>query len=352
MEENSYTSNRKENSNSLEHMDKGLEVLTSTLSILNECRQDNICVRKQLIQRIEELEIPYQYGKNQEIVIDFSELQKHSSFDGKLVNEIDILVDKYNCSIEKSNKISKNIEDIQKSFFSDFKNECKELVKISMEEVGIQILEAQEKERNRIACDLHDSVIQNLTSLVHKAELCIRTMDEDIVGAKLDLQIMINYIRSVINDIRGIIYNLRPMTLDDLGIVVSIERFLDDFKQNTNIKVNLMIDPEIAKIHNSIINLTILRIIQESCANAFKHGKADQINIEMHYNKQQVELEIRDNGVGFEVQKLQTNMNDNKSGFGLSIMKERVYLLSGDICINSEIGKGTVIKVEVPTSRC
>jgi two-component system sensor histidine kinase DegS len=90
---------------------------------------------------------------------------------------------------------------------------------------GLSLLEAQEIERQRIARDLHDTTVQNLTSMVHKAELCIKLIDIDTVRAKLELNTMSNTIKTVINDMRGIIYNLKPMTLDDLGLTITVKRY-------------------------------------------------------------------------------------------------------------------------------
>ena len=212
---------------------------------------------------------------------------------------------------------------------------------------GINLLETQENERKRIARDLHDSTVQNLTSMMHKTELCTRLIDIDSVRAKLELQTMIHTIKATINDMRNIIYDLRPMSLDDLGLVVTIDRFIKEIKSNHVIDLSLsVINKE--KIVLPIINLTLFRIIQEASNNSLKHAKATKIIIGLEYNDDSILLSISDNGLGFKQLKSNESENNILSGFGLSIMKERVLLLSGEIKIESDTNIGTKITVKVP----
>lgn len=217
------------------------------------------------------------------------------------------------------------------------------------DEIGIKILETQEIERKRIARDLHDSTVQNLTNLVHKAELCTKLVDLDTIRTKLELETMISTIRSTINDMRNIIYDLRPMSLDDLGLVVTVNRYISQIMNHNDIKINFKVINEEFKIL-PVINSTLYRIIQESCNNSLKHAKAKHISIYLEYNSDYIILMIEDDGKGFESEKKGNDSNVGKSKFGLSIMRERIYLLSGNIEIASSIDSGTKISVRVPLS--
>lgn len=213
----------------------------------------------------------------------------------------------------------------------------------------IKVLETQEEERQRIARELHDSPVQNLTLLVHKTELCLKLVDIDTIRVKLELQSMIDTIHDTINDMRSIIYDMRPMSLDDLGLVVTVERFVNQMRERTeNIKYSFQVVNEEINLP-SVVTLTLFRIIQEACNNAVKYAAATEISITIIYLAESIELEIKDNGKGFDLHKIGENENAKYSGFGLSMMKERVYLLSGEIQINTKIERGTVIKVYVPT---
>lgn len=211
----------------------------------------------------------------------------------------------------------------------------------------VSLLETQENERQRISRELHDSTVQNLTSLVHKAELCSKLVDMDHIRCKLELSMMSKTLREIINDTRQMIYNLRPMSFDDIGLDITIERSLDKLKTNETKKINFMVEGEPYQI-KPIIGITLLRIIQEGCSNAIRHGEPSLIQVTLSYKKDKIYVKIEDDGKGFDVEQLDTKMRDDNSGFGLSMMKERVYLLSGNIQVKSKIGYGTMIIVEVP----
>lgn len=212
---------------------------------------------------------------------------------------------------------------------------------------GISALESYENERKRIARDLHDSTVQNLTNLMYKTELCTKLMDIDSVRAKLELQTMIRTIKGTIADMRNIIYDLRPMSLDDLGLVSTVEKYINEKKSSHNVNIEFKVNEEKYDVL-PIINLTIFRIVQEATNNAIKHGKAKKILIDLFYGDDSIALTINDNGIGFNESSPKVSDGKINSGFGLSIMKERVLLLSGQLNIESGNNKGTKIKVVVP----
>lgn len=219
--------------------------------------------------------------------------------------------------------------------------------KSKINDMGLSILEAQEIERQRIARDLHDTTVQNLTSMVHKAELCIKLIDIDAIRAKLELNTMSNTIKTVINDMRGIIYNLKPMTIEDLGLTVTVQRYASKLMDLNNIEVNVEANEEPEQIL-PVIKLTVFRVIQEACNNIIKHAKATIIDINIHYEKNSIIINVKDNGKGFDTEKHQENKTEQTKSFGLSIMKERISLLSGTLEVQSEKDKGTTVIITVP----
>ncbi len=233
--------------------------------------------------------------------------------------------------------ITDNIKNTEKT------NENKKVVN----DKGLSILEAQEIERQRIARDLHDSTVQNLTSLVHKTELCVKLIDIDAIRAKLELNSMSNTIKTVINEMRGIIYNLKPMSLDDIGLTVTVERFASRLMDLNSINIIVNANDETKEIH-PVIKLTLFRIIQEACNNVIKHANATTINIDIVYDEFTVNVLIRDNGSGFNIDKRQSEDEGHTSSFGLSIMKERISLLSGTVDIISDMENGTTVTVSAP----
>lgn len=208
-----------------------------------------------------------------------------------------------------------------------------------------KLLETQESERQRIARELHDSTVQSMTSLVHKAELCARLIEMDPVRCKVELKSMSKFTKEIIDELRNLIYDLRPMSFDDIGIDTAIERNLARLQEGTETKINYYVQGSSDQM-SSVVGLTLLRIIYEACSNAVRHANASEVNVRFVYQEDQIDLSIEDDGDGFEIDDMK--VGDDRTGFGLPIMKERVFLLSGEMEITSEPGKGTKIHITVP----
>ena len=210
----------------------------------------------------------------------------------------------------------------------------------------ITILQTQESERQRIARDLHDTTVQSLTSLVHKSELCKKLVDVDPLRCKLELSSMSKILKDIIEDTRKMIYNLRPMSFDDIGFDITVERFLDKLRNCSNVQYDFKVKGEPFDV-TPVVGITLLRVIQEACSNSVSHGNASHITVLLHYKENELELSVEDDGTGFDLDTIpETTRNDN-SGFGISMMKERIYLMSGDLQIISSVGNGCKIIVKV-----
>lgn len=262
------------------------------------------------------------------------------------INDLDISENKLNDRLIKVESILQCME----NYYEIVNINEDDMINIeTIRNVGINILDSQEQERQRIAMDLHDTAVQNLTGLIHKIELCIKLIDIDTVRTKLELSSMTNIIRLIISDMRNTIYNLKPMTLDDLGLNTTIERFARNIMDTSCIKVNVNCNNEELKIDH-IIKLTIFRVIREACQNVIKHANATIIDIDLKCNEKEISFNIKDNGDGFDIQK--QKCNDSKTPkFGISDMKERIILLSGKFEIHSEKGIGTIVSATVPITK-
>lgn len=204
-------------------------------------------------------------------------------------------------------------------------------------------LDMQEKERQRIAGDLHDSSLQNLTHLIHVIELSSLFIDQDPARAKLELATLVKKLRMIIEDIRNTIYDLRPMEFDDLGFKDAIQNMVEKLQKETNIYIKLIMEADIP-IRNGLIFSNIYRIIKECVTNAIKHSEASEVMVTVFEKEDICHTEIRDNGIGFELNK------ERKRHFGLQILEERIQLLKGTLEIySSEIeATGTIIKIGIP----
>ena len=324
------------------------EILLTSISLLEEQIRMNKSAMEEIVAQLKQKEVEFTYSDNGKlnIVCNMDDVEAINS------DPVHLMITSYNVFQKKNTNIEQNICDIKRLFLRQLNEDTMDEISEEIEKKGISILEAQETERSRIACDLHDSIIQNLTNLVHKTELCIKTIDRDTIGVKLDLQFMMQNLKIIINDIRSIIYNLRPMAFEDLGINIAIERFLNQFEQMNKVGVKFENTCTDNALNTSVVSLTLFRIIQEACSNAVKHGNASSIKVNISNDDCSIILWIQDNGTGFDIKKESTKVKTDNSGFGLSIMKERIYLLSGNINIDSSRERGTQIIVKIPIVKC
>ena len=213
----------------------------------------------------------------------------------------------------------------------------------------ISILDAQEKERQRIARDLHDTSLQNLTHLVHKVELSALYIDEDPVKAKLELATVEKLIHTVIEEIRNSIFALRPISLDDLGFKETMEKLITVLNQDMQFQISVDIDPIALDQSNPssyIRLLSIYRIIQECVQNAIKHSGGTEIRVAVKEDVDFYHLCVYDNGPGFDIH---TALKKDKH-FGLSVIKERVDFLDGTL--RFDMNGGTSIDIKIPKTDC
>ncbi|NLW23022.1 MAG: sensor histidine kinase [Tissierellia bacterium] len=212
--------------------------------------------------------------------------------------------------------------------------------------LGIKIIEAQEEERQRLARDIHDGPAQSMANILVKTEICERLMDIDKERSKKELQDLKRIVRNTLGDIRKTIYDLRPMSLDDLGLVPTLERYIYNFKENTGINVELEVIGNVISL-NSAIEIAVFRIVQEALNNIQKHSQATDVKIIVEYSLTKLNLSIIDNGKGFNVEEINKIGGTTTGGFGLINMRERVELLEGNLQIKSAPGKGTRIYVYI-----
>ena len=132
--------------------------------------------------------------------------------------------------------------------------------------MGLRIIQAQEEERQRVARDIHDGPAQSMSNVVLKAEICERLFSVDLDKARDELQKLKDIVRDCLKDVRKIIYNLRPMSLDDLGLIPTLQRLILTFRNDTGIEATFNKNGVFDDISPGI-SLTIFRIVQEALSN-------------------------------------------------------------------------------------
>lgn len=325
--------------------------LTSEVHILENELEELKYKNKRLIEKI---------GTTKDIIeciigeSDEDLFETNSSFLNSLIDSENEINDNKNENYTSQDNIEEKDIDVAANNENDFEMVTDELEDAKEyffdDEIRKKFLNIQESEKNRIARDLHDTTVQNLTSLVHKSELCMKLVDMDPIRTKLELQTMMNVLKDSISELRNIIYGLKPMSLEDFGLIVTIKKYISQLNMSDGPKFKFECDGFENKNLDSIINLTLFRIIQEACNNAIKHSKAQNVDIYIDFMDDCINLIVEDDGIGF-IHNNKEKREDVFSGFGLSIMKERAYLLSGNFMIdyaNTDNKTGTKIVVMIP----
>ena len=214
--------------------------------------------------------------------------------------------------------------------------------KEELQELGSAATIAREQEKSRISRELHDELGQSLTMLQMDVAWCKENLPpaEEAFSGKLDR--MESLLKSTVAATRRIAADLRPLMLDDLGLVPAVEWLVQNFKQRTGITCKLTIetgDLQLPGIHST----AVFRIVQESLTNIAKHAEASSAEVTIERNGAEVTVRVRDDGRGFA-----TEDSRKPNSFGLMGLRERAALLSGDATIISAPGQGTHIVVRLP----
>lgn len=211
------------------------------------------------------------------------------------------------------------------------------------QQVGLRIIQAQEEERRRIAREIHDGPAQSLANIVLRAEYCEQLLAREPEGVKTELVKLKESARGCLQDIRKIIYDLRPMSLDDLGLVGGLRRFFEDYQEQHNILLEFRFFGRERCLDKTYL-IALFRIIQEALNNIHKHAAASRVVVKLEYLPRQVIIVIKDNGRGFD-----PGIVENESGhFGILNMQERARMLGGELQVKTAPGQGTEIFVTAP----
>lgn len=210
--------------------------------------------------------------------------------------------------------------------------------------LGLRVIKAQEEERRRVARDIHDGPAQTLANVVLRAEICEKYLDNDLEQVRIELRQLKDVVRNSLKDIRKVIYDLRPMTLDDLGLIPTLRRYINDLKEQPNLFIDFSVTGRERRLP-SHLEVGIFRIVQEALNNVMKHARAHAVQVRLEFADKIVGVQVRDDGKGFNVEEAMRREGDH---YGLLSMRERVDLLQGHWQLESTPGRGTKVTLRVP----
>ncbi|MFS1517144.1 sensor histidine kinase [Bacillus sp. SCS-151] len=246
-------------------------------------------------------------------------------------------------TIERADHLMGQISVVLNYLNSDFR-QVGELLEdaIQKQDFGLRIIEGQEEERKRLSREIHDGPAQMLANVMMRSELIDRLYRErGAEEAFKEIRDLRTMVRSTLSEVRRIIYDLRPMALDDLGLIPTLKKYLSTVEEYNQVVI-LFLSIGKEKRLPARLEVALFRLAQESVQNAIKHADPSKIQVKIEIGVNNVILVIKDDGKGFNIHEKKEN------AFGLIGMNERVDLLEGEMTVDSKVGVGTVIMIRIP----
>ncbi len=223
----------------------------------------------------------------------------------------------------------------------------------SSERAIARLIEAQENERRRLVRQMHDGPAQSLTNLILQAEICERLFDLDPEQARVELENLKQAVNAAFQNIRRFIFSLRPMMLDDLGLVSTLRRYTQDFQEKSGLSIDFDLIGEERRLAPHL-EATIFRVIQELLNNVDQHAQATHVDVTLDLEGEAVTVTVEDDGRGFDVEETLATAKESlripvgRKNVGLLTIQERTEMLGGKMEIDSSLGRGTKVKLQVP----
>ncbi len=204
------------------------------------------------------------------------------------------------------------------------------------------LVNAQETERQRLSRQMHDGPAQALSNFILQTEIAMRLMDVDAAQARDELNNLKNSAMGTFQKVRNFIFELRPMMLDDLGLVPTLRRYADAFKEQAGLDINVTVTG-IERRLEPYLEVMLFRAIQELLGNAARHSQATQVKVILDLGEDRVRVSVDDNGTGFDPESIHQG-----TSLGLKLIRERAEMLGGSFEIDSALGKGARVTFSVP----
>ena len=216
--------------------------------------------------------------------------------------------------------------------------------------IGIKILESQERERKRIAREVHDGPAQYIANTMMRIDFCKMLLQKDLEKGLKELDDLKSNVRKALKEVRGILFDLRPLSLEERGLNEAIKDMANEISVEINIPINITLNTMKYEIEH-IIEIAVYRIIQEILNNIKKHSKATEADIRIECSREYINFIVKDDGIGFNLKDTMAKGKEKGTSYGLIGIFDRVTQLQGSINIKSEINNGTEYKIRLPINR-
>jgi two-component system, NarL family, sensor histidine kinase DegS len=224
-------------------------------------------------------------------------------------------------------------------------NKYQSLYRLYVKETGAAVTE----ERTRIACEIHDGLVQSLAGVNFKLELCQQLIRKNPKASLATLRESKEQLKLAIQEARQVIFNLRPLQYDKMELIPGLTNYLKSYQTQYHIKTEFEVSGD-EQILFPRTKIFLFRIVQEALSNVVQHAKADRVSVRLEIQFDRLTVTIKDNGVGFEMEHVMQDP-EKWDHFGIRGILERAKLVGGEAKIESRKGRGTTIVVEVPLGK-
>jgi len=224
-------------------------------------------------------------------------------------------------------------------------NKYQSLYRLYVKETGAAVTE----ERTRIACEIHDGLVQSLAGVGFKLELCQQLIRKNPKASLATLRESKEQLKLAIQEARQVIFNLRPLQYDKMELIPGLTNYLKSYEAQYHIKTDFTVSGD-EQILFPRTKIFLFRIVQEALSNVVQHAKADRVSVRLTIDLERLKVAISDNGVGFNMEQVLHNP-EKWDHFGVRGIVERAKLVGGEAHIDSKKGRGTRIVVIVPLGK-
>lgn len=334
-----------------------IDVLKETLELTIKQVDETTKLEKQSRQRLMEVsgkfhtyteaDIKRCYDQTKNLQVRLAVMQEQEQYLIKQRNDLEIRLRKLQKTADKAKQLVAQVGVVLGYLTAQFSAVATQMENVSQDKLfGPLVIKAQEDERLRVSREIHDGPAQLMANVIYRSSACERLIDKDIEKAKVELRELREQIRSCLSETRKIIFDLRPMTLDDLGLIATIHYFINKLEQRVGLRVNFNVIGDETKVAKHI-EISLFRVIQEALNNIHKHAGVDSANVVIEYNNEYISVVIEDEGQGFNIDEADCT-NPDTDCYGLLGMEERIKILKGQFLVDSKAFQGTKIRILVP----
>ena len=293
--------------------------------------------------RYSEEDIREVYEKTHTLQTELAILRQEEKLLRERRDDLERRIERLKKTIEHANNLGRKVSVVLSYLHDDFSN-VNEILKTAKEkqEFGLKIIEAQEMERKRLSREIHDGPAQMLANILIRSEIVDLAFREGNVEQALEeVRSIRGNIKQSLHEVRRIIYDLRPMALDDLGLFPTIKKHIKTMSDYHEVPIELAMLGDERRL-DPHYEVAVFRLVQEALQNAINHAQANLIKVLIEVRSRHLTVVVKDDGIGFDssVQK--------ENSFGLIGMRERVEILNGELNISSKPGFGTTVRMKIP----